>query len=149
MAFDFWRFMSSPHGTASPSRQSRRRKTDKPGVPWFISATFFVGVLGVLAGALVLLALSVGLNDAMPGWFDALILVHGAALIGTLVFVLNGFGWARLAWVVLCLAQLAFDQGIVTRYFLIFDLTVLVVLVLPASNRYMTACAAARHGPRD
>jgi len=147
MAFDFWRFMASPHGSVSPSGKSGRGKpasTKKPGVPWLVSVTFFVALLRVLVVTFLLLALAAGLDDPMPTWFDALLLAYGAALIVVLVFVLNGFGWARLAWVVGSLTIIAFLQNPIVGYVLVFDLVVLLVLVMPASNRYMAGCADAR-----
>lgn len=149
----FWRFMSSPSSTRPsspssvrpPSRKSGSHgRQGKPGVPWWISAVFFVGLLRVLLGVLILYGLSLSVAEPMPGWFNALIFIHGAAMIVTLVFILNGFGWARLAWLVLAVAQLAFDQGVITRYILMVDIAVLVVLVIPGSNRYMARCAAVR-----
>ncbi|MCL2490976.1 MAG: hypothetical protein FWF36_09725 [Propionibacteriaceae bacterium] len=146
MAFNYWKFMASPHGGTSSSRRKRRGKTEKPGVPWFVSTTFVIATLRILFVTLLLLALAVGVDDPLPGWIDALIIAHGAAMIVALVFVLNGFGWARLAWAALSLAILGFVQDPLIIYVLVFDLLVLVVFVLPPSNRYMTACAAARHG---
>jgi len=149
MAFNYWKFMASPHATASRHPRKRRGKTDKPGVPWFISVTLFVALLRVVAVTLLLLAISVGLDDPLPRWFDGIIIVYGATMIVALVFILNGFGWARLAWLLLSLALLGFIQDVIIVPVLIFDLAVLVVLILPPSNRYMTACAAARHGRND
>jgi len=141
----YWRFMASPHGGSS-SGKKRRRKTEKPGVPWFVSVTFVIAILRILVVTLFLLALAVAVDDPLPGWIDGLIIAHGAAMIVALVFVLNGFGWARLAWAALSLAILGFVQDPLVIYVLVFDLLVLVVFVLPPSNRYMAACAAARHG---
>jgi len=147
MPFDFWRFMASPSSAGGASRRGGARKRGrkgKPGVPWWISVLFFVALLRVLLGTLILYGLSLAVDEPMPAWFDALILVHGVAMIVALVFILNGFGWARLAWLALAFAQLGFDQGELTRYFLIFDIAALIVLTLPASGRYMAACAGAR-----
>jgi len=152
MAFDFWRFMASPHGstsggTGSYRRQKRRgtpTKAEKPRVPWFISVTFFVALLRVIAVTVLMLALSAAFDDPLPGWFNVLLLVYGAAMAAALVFVLNGFGWARLAWAVLAAAIICFVQDPVILWVIAFDLVVLLVLFLPPSNRYMTGCAEAR-----
>ena len=149
MAFDFWRFMSSPHGgVPSQGRASTGRTTaktpEKPGVPWFVSLICVIAIVRVLIVTLLLLALSAGGDDPMPRWFDGLLLIYGAAMIAVAVFILNGFGWARLAWLVASLAIIAFLQDPIVIYVLVFDLLLLLVLVLPPSNRYMSACAAAR-----
>ena len=138
--------MASPHGAPQPAKKQAAKNlgTEKPGLPWFISVTFFVAVLRVLVVTLLLLALAVGLDDPMPRWFDGLILAYGGAMIAALLFILNGFGWARLAWVVLSLVIIAFLQDPIVLYVLAFDLVILLVLVLPPCNRYMTACAGAR-----
>jgi len=138
--------MASPHGGVSSSRPKRRGVPVKPGVPWFVSVTFFVAVLRVLAFTLLLLVVAIGFDPPSPRWLDALIMAHGAAMITALVFVLNGFGWARLAWLVLSLAQFALLADIITVWVVAFDLVVLVILLIPPSNRYMTGCAAARRG---
>jgi len=152
--FDFWRFMNSPsratesQARAKNSRGGRRGgrpvKTERPRVPWWISVCFFVGVFRVVLEVLMLLAVSTGIGEPMPVWFNWLIVAHGVAMIVTLVFVLNGFGWARLAYLALALAQLALDQGIISKWFLLFDVVVLVVLILPPSVRYIVTSATAR-----
>ncbi|MCL2652199.1 MAG: hypothetical protein FWD63_00200 [Propionibacteriaceae bacterium] len=143
MAFNYWKFMSSPHSTGR-SRKKRGDKTEKPGVPWLISLTCAIATLWVLFVTLLLLAVAIGFGDPLPGWMDALIIAYGVAIIVALVFVLNGFGWARLAWAVLSLAILGFLQDPLIIYVLVFDLLVLVLLLLPPSSRYMKACAASR-----
>jgi len=147
--FDLWRFMSSPNTAAEASRKAKRGKGpyEKPRVPWWISITFFAGVLRVLLGTLFLLGISIGYGDPMPAWFNWLIILHGVAMIAALVVMLNGFGWGRVAWLALALLQLLLDQGMITRYYLGLDIVLLVVFVLPASNRYMAECADGRSPP--
>ena len=152
--FDFWRFMNSPSRAVEPAtraksirggrRGGRPDKTERPRVPWWISVCFFIGIFRVILGVLTLLAVSTGIGEPMPAWFNWLIIAHGVAMIVTLVFILNGFGWARLAYLALALAQLALDQGIITKWFLLFDVAVLVVLILPPSVRYIVTSATAR-----
>ena len=155
MAFDFWRFMQSPskavERTRRPGKPSNRRTSkaklappERPRVPWWISICFFIGIVRVLLGTLTLLGFSVSGDEQMPAWFNWLLIAHGAAMIVALVFILNGFGWARLALLILALAQLAFDQGYLTKFFLLFDAAVLIVLLLPRSAAYFAASAAAR-----
>jgi len=150
MGFDLWRFMASPTSAADRSRTARRQRkpvgVQRPPVPWWISVVFFVGSARVLLGTFVLFALATGIAEPMPAWFDWLLVAHGVALIVCLVFMLNGFAFARLAWLVLVLAQLVFDQTAITRYYLMFDAVLLAITLLPASSRYMGLCADARHG---
>jgi len=139
--------MASPNDAVEKNRRQKKRRPKSPDtrVPWSLSVAFFVDVARVLLGTLLLVGLSLGSGDfVMPGWFVALLIIHGAAMIAALILVLNGFGWAR--WVVLALAllQLLFDQTQVTRYFLVVDVLVLVVFMLRPSKRYFEACEAVR-----
>ena len=147
MGFDYWRFMSSPTRTVTAVR---RRPTDKQRqradtrVPWFVSAAFFTGLARVVVGTLGLLAITLGFGDPSPVWFWVLIIVHGAAMIAVLILVLNGFGWARAVFLVLSLAQMAFDQTLITRYFVAVDVALAVVFFIRPSQRYFDACATVR-----
>ena len=145
--FDFWRFMNSPSNAVEPAsipKKGRGSHPARPRVPWWISVCFFTGLLRTVIGVLTLLTVSISIGEPMPNWFNWLIVAYGVAMVVALVFMLNGFGWARLALLALALAQLAFDQGIITKYFLLFDVALLVVLVLPPSVRYIVSSAAAR-----
>jgi len=148
VAFDFWRFMASPNQAARHRRRAGRGAVDRPRVPWWISICFIVGLLRAIVGTLTLLALSVSVDEPMPAWFNWLVLLHGVALVVALVFLLNGFGWARLALLVLTFAQWGFDQAMITKYFTLLDIAILIVAVLPASAAYIGRCADARHAPR-
>jgi len=151
MGFDMWRFLASPSkaaaqaGTKSKGKGPRKRRSGDidTKLPWFISAVFFVFIAWVIFGDAILIGLA-RMGDPLPAWFTWLIVAHGVAVIVALVFVLNGWGWARLALVVLCLLQLLFDQTILTRWYLIIDALLLVVLVIKPANRYFANCAAAR-----
>jgi len=157
MGFDIFRFMASPQRAveeedkalreaAKPQKWSRRRDPDVR-LPWFVSVVFFVFIARVLLGDAILLGLS-WMGDPLPGWFNALLAAHVVAVIAALVFVLNGWGWARVALLVLSLAQLGFDSTLITRWFLLADALLLVVLVIKPSNQYFINCADYRARPR-
>ncbi|MCL2782581.1 MAG: hypothetical protein FWD80_01190 [Propionibacteriaceae bacterium] len=152
MGDNLWNFMASPNRAVAKQsdgrgkgKKSRRRETDVK-LPWFVSLAVFLDVARVLLGTLLLLGLSGGAyGDVMPNWFLGLIIVHGLAMIATLVFILNGFGLARLALIALAVGQLWFDQSLITRYFLLIDALIIVVFFIGPSNRYFAACDQARH----
>ena len=152
MGLDIWRFMASPSKAVERERASQRRskKQHRPNrdvdtrVPWFVSLVFFAGLASSIISSALLLGLAIGVGDPMPAWFNYLIIGQGVALIVSIVFILNGFGWARLAWLVLALAQLWFDQTLFTRWFLLANLVMLVLLVIKPANRYFSNCAASR-----
>ena len=146
MGFDFWRFMNSPGQAAqqAPRPRKARGKPERPRVPWWISVCFFAGVFRAILWVLTMLVVSTSIGEPMPAWFNWLVVAYGVAMVVVLVFILNGFGWARLAYLALALVQLFYDQGIISKYFLIFDVIVLVVLLLPPSVRYIVTSAAAR-----
>jgi len=151
MGFDMWRFLASPSRAADQAGAKSKRKgkrTRQSGdidtrLPWFISAVFFVFLAWVIFGDAILIGLA-RMGEPLPTWFTWLVVAHAVATIVALVFVLNGWGWARLALVVLCLAQMLFDQTVLTRYYLIIDVALLIVLVIKPANRYFQNCAAAR-----
>jgi len=151
MGFDMWRFLASPSSAAeqasAKAKQKRKRQRRDEEIdtrlPWFISVVFFAFIAWVLFGDAVLIGLA-RMGDPLPGYVTWLIIAHGVATIVALVFVLNGWGWARLALLALCLVQLAFDQAVITRWYLIIDALLLVVLVIKPANRYFSNCAAAR-----
>jgi len=153
MGFDIFRFMASPQRAveeeeqvlreqAKPQKWRRKRDLDVR-LPWFISVVFFVFLARVLLGDVILLGLS-WIGDPLPGWFNALIAAHAVAVIVALLFMLNGWGWARVALLVLSLAQLLFDATLITRWFLLVDALLLAVLVIKPSNQYFTNCAEYR-----
>jgi len=143
--FDIWRFLSSPDTAVDKARQKRARskkKTNKPQVIWSVSLGFFLGLPGVIFSDIILGSLS--WLAEMPLWFSWLITAHALAMLVCLVFILNGFGWARLAFAALALSQLAFDQTLVTRYFMIIFAIIGLLFVVRPSNLYFTDCTEAR-----
>lgn len=149
MSFDFWRFMSSPSKAVSDepvTKKQQRKKGPPPDIrlPWFISAAMFTDIARVLLGTLVLWAIGYDYGDAQPAWFFVLLIAHGAAMIIALVFVLNGFGLARLVLIVLAIGQMWFDQTLLTRYFLLADVLIYIVFFIRPASRYFAACEQAR-----
>ena len=153
MGFDIFRFMASPQRAVeeedkvlreqSKQQKLRRRRDPDVRLPWFVSVVFFVFIARVLLGDAILLGLS-WMGDPLPGWFNALLAVHVVAVIVTLVFILNGWGWARVVLLVLSLSQLLFDATLITRWFLLADVLLLVVLVIKPTNQYFLNCAEYR-----
>ena len=151
MSFDMWRFLASPNRAAEEakvrgkgkSRRRRHRDADTR-LPWFVSVIFFLLLARVVLGSVALIGFARGFGDPLPAWWTVLVVVHGLAMVVALVFLLNGFGWARVALLALSLAQLAFDATLITRWFLLFDVVLLVFLVIKPANRYFTNCADVR-----
>jgi len=153
--FDMWRFMSSPNAAADAARGSaskKKKKRSRPGdedeidnaLPWVVSLVFFVFLARVILGSLILLVFAWGFGDPLPVWFSWLVIAHGLVFVIVLVFVLNGWGWARLAVLVMSLSQLLLDQTAITRWYLLFDVILLVVLMLKPAAKYFANCAAVR-----
>lgn len=140
MGFDMWRFLASPNNASKPPKRQRQKNPDTR-LPWFISVIFFVFLVRVLLGSAFLFALSTGF---MPSWFTLLIVAHAVAMVVALVFVLNGWGWARLVLLALSVVQLVFDQTLVTRWFLLADALLLAILMIRPAGRYFSRCADAR-----
>jgi len=143
--FDIFRFLSSPSGAVSEARRKRahsNKKTDMPAVAWSVSVGFFIGLFGVIISAVILNGLA-WVAD-MEKWFSWLVIAHALAMIVSLVFVLNGFPWMRLVYAALALAQMAFDQTLVTRYFIIVFLIAGILFIIPPANRYFVAATEVR-----
>ena len=155
MASEIWRFLASPNKAVDEERVKNKKgkKASKQAppntrLPWVVSAAVFADLARVLFGTVVLLALAYE-GDQMPNWFIALIFIHCAAMIATLVFVLNGFSIARLVLIVLAVGQLWFDQTILTRYFLLCDAVIVILFFIGPAARYFAACEQVRQSDRD
>jgi len=148
--------MASPNTAADEVREAAREKTrdrkrrlakDKDidnSLPWFVSLVFFVFLARIILGTFILLAFGWGIDDSLPNWLAWVVIAHGIAYVIVLVFVLNGWGWARLAVLVMSLSQLFLDGTQITRWYLLFDVILLVILMLRPSARYFENCAAVR-----
>jgi len=154
MGLDIWDFMASPSQAVERERSVKRQRKHQQrrdpdpdpdtSVPWFVSLVFFAGLASSIVSGALLIGLALGVGDPMPAWFNGLLIAEIVAMIAALVFILNGFGWARLAWLVLAVAQLWFDQTLFTRWFLLANLVLLVILMIKPASRYFANCAAAR-----